>query len=88
LTILITSFLCPTEESRSYAEPVNIVATPVSTTPAFLTTNHTLIFVPPNTVATNVQIDIFSWDASGAPAPNIVVNWRCRVPTAPFIVIQ
>jgi hypothetical protein len=88
LTLLITDFLCPNEGTRSYSEPVNIVATAASSTPAVITATHTLIVTPPNTVATNVQIDIFSWDATGAPAPGVAVNWRCRVPTAPFIIIQ
>jgi hypothetical protein len=88
LTLLITSFLCPNEETRIYSEPVNIVATAASSTPAYITATHTLIVTPPNTVATNVQLDIFSWDATGAPAGDVAVNWRCRVPTAPLIIIQ
>jgi hypothetical protein len=85
VTLLITNFLCPNENSRVYNEPVNIVATAVSASPFFLTVTHSLVITPPNTTATNVQINIFSWDANGAPAPNVTVNWRCRVPTFPII---
>ena len=85
VTLLIKDFLCPNEDARVYSEPVNIVATPVSATPFFLTVTHSLVITPPLTFATNVQIDIFAWGANGAPAPNVVVNWRCRVPTSPLI---
>lgn len=85
VTLLITNFLCPNENGRIYNEPVNIVATAASATPVFLTVTHSLVITPPNTSATNVQINIFSWDANGAPAPNVTVNWRCRVPTFPII---
>jgi len=85
VTLLITDFLCPTEAPRYYFEPVNIVATPVSASPFFATVTHSLVITPPNTSATNVQINIFAWDANGAPAPDAVVNWRCRVPTLAII---
>jgi hypothetical protein len=88
LTLLIANFLCPGESPRLYFEPVNLVATAFTANPVFLTATHKLIVTPPDTAATNVQIDIFSWDANGAPAPEIAVNWRCRVPTSPNIVIQ
>jgi hypothetical protein len=85
VTFLITNFLCPNEQGRYYSEPVNIVATPVSASPFFVTVTHSLVITPPNTSATNVQITIYAWDASGAPAPGVQVNWRCRVPTLPII---
>jgi hypothetical protein len=85
VTLLITNFLCPNENGRYYSEPVNIVATAASASPIFLTVTHSLVITPPNTSATNVQINIFAWDANGAPAPNVTVNWRCRVPTQAII---
>lgn len=81
LTLLVKDFLCPDEPGRVYNEPVNIVATAVSANPFILTVTHSLISSP----TPNVQINIFSWDFNGAPAPNVVVNWRCRVPTFPLI---
>lgn len=85
VTLLVKNFLCPNENGRFYSEPVNVVATPVSASPFFLTVTHSLVITPPLTSATNVQINIFAWDAKGAPAPNVVVNWRCRVPTITII---
>jgi hypothetical protein len=85
VTLLITNFICPNENSRFYSEPVNIVATAVSSSPIFVTVTHSLVITPPNTSATNVQINVFAWDANGAPAPNVTVNWRCRVPTQAII---
>jgi hypothetical protein len=60
---------------NSLAEPINVVATPLANAPGFLTAQHQLI---PATVD-DVEITIFTWDASGAPAPNVVFDWRCRV---------
>jgi len=60
VTLLISNFLCPDEPGRYYFEPVNIVATAVSASPFFLTTTHSLITTPPDTSATDVQINIFA----------------------------
>ena len=45
-----------------------------------MTMTHSLV----NTPATDVQITVFAWDANGAPAPNVVFDWRCLVPTSEF----
>jgi hypothetical protein len=86
-TLLIKNFICPQEPSRLYFEPVITVATPASPKPSFLTITHSRVPDPtlPAGNFTNVQINIFSWDINGAPAPNVAVNFRCRVPTAPII---
>ncbi len=86
VTLLINDYICPGDVGRVYSEPVNIVATPVSTTPVYVTTTHSLVTTPPSTFVQNVQINIFTWDAKGAPAPNVTVNWRCRVPD--FVIIE
>jgi hypothetical protein len=86
VTLLINDFICPNDVGRIYGEPVNIVATPVSTTPVYVTITHSLVTIPPSTFVQNVQINIFTWDAKGAPAPNVTVNWRCRVPD--FVIIE
>lgn len=88
LTLLVTGFLCSKETARIYNEPVNIVATAVSASPVFLTATHTLITSPTLNVVTDVQIDIYAWDNTGAPVGNVPVNWRCRVPTELLIIIQ
>jgi hypothetical protein len=86
VTLLINDFLCPNDVGRIYSEPVNIAATPASTTPFFVTVTHSLVATPPSTFTTNVQINIFAWNANGTPAPNVTVNWRCRVPT--YVIIE
>ena len=85
VTLLLNDFICPNDVGRIYAEPVNIIATPASTTPFYVTATHSLVTVPPSTFVQNVQINIFTWDSKGAPAPNVVVNWRCRLPD--FVLI-
>jgi hypothetical protein len=84
-TILIKNFLCPNEQGRFFFEPVITVATPATATPSFLTITHSLVFEQSLGGATNVQINIFSWDFHGAPAPDVLVNFRCRVPTTAII---
>jgi hypothetical protein len=69
----LTSFLCPAGNFR-FGFPINVVATPLSTTPCFLTLVHTLV----NNGA-DVEIEVSTWDAAGAPAPNVSFDWRCRV---------
>jgi hypothetical protein len=68
----LSSFLCPANEIFSF--PVNVLATPISQKPFFLTVMHTLV-----NDGTDVEITVFSWDANGAPVPNVTFNWRCRV---------
>ena len=77
-TFLLSDFLCSTD--NSFAAPVNLVATPRSTSPCYTTTSLTLVPNPalPNTFK-DVQITAFSWAPNGAPAPGISVDWRCRL---------
>ena len=69
----LTDFLCHTGER--FVQPINVVATPLSSTPCFLTVVHSLF----NNGA-DVEIKVSTWDASGAAAPNVSFNWRCRAP--------
>ena len=68
----LTSFLCPAGER--FLHPINVVATPFSSTPCFLTVVHSLL-----NNGDDVEIKVSTWDANGAPAPNVSFNWRCRV---------
>ena len=77
--LLLSSFLCPAGEVFSL--PINVVATPFSSKPFFITVTHSLI----NNGA-DVEMRFFSWDANGAQAPNIPFNWRCRV-ELPHIIL-
>jgi hypothetical protein len=68
----LTDFLCPAGEK--FFPSVNVVATPLSSTPCFLTVVHSLL-----DNGADVEITVFTWDANGAAAPNVSFNWRCRV---------
>jgi hypothetical protein len=83
-TLRLKRFLCP-DDAHFFAAPINIVATSVSATPIFATVTHSFIFDQFNN-AIDVEFQIFAWDAEGAPAPNVTVDWRCRVPV--FIIIE
>lgn len=74
----LTNFRCPAGEI--YSAPINVVATPISAKPFFLTVMQAFV-----NNGTDVEITVFSWDANGAPAPNIAFNWRCRVEHATII---
>ena len=75
----LSSFLCPAGEI--YSLPINVLATPISAKPFFLTVMHTLV-----NNGTDVEITVFSWDANGAAAPGVAFNWRCRV-EHPIIIL-
>jgi len=75
----LSEFLCVSPGSIHFQEPVNVVATPRSTAPCFLTATHSLVNTGPLNAATDVEITVFTWDANGAAAPNVAFHWRCRV---------
>jgi hypothetical protein len=68
----LTDFLCHTGET--FGEPINVVATPLSSTPCFLTVIHSLV-----NDGADVEIQVSTWDASGTAAPTVSFDWRCRV---------
>src|SRR5437763_207490 len=69
----LTDFVCLSGQYQ-LTVPVNVVATPVSTAPVFVTVSYQLI-----NNSTDVEITAFTWDANGAPAASIPFDWRCRV---------
>ncbi|MEK6304668.1 MAG: hypothetical protein AABO41_28635 [Acidobacteriota bacterium] len=76
----LSEFICHSSPpaANRFQQPINVVATPRSITPCFLTVTHSLV----NTdalKAVDVEIKVFTWDANGAPAPNVTFDWRCRV---------
>jgi hypothetical protein len=79
----LNDFLCvdKTKEEARYVRPINVVATPLSSTPCFLTVIHTLVDggADGKTKGVDVEIKVFAWDAAGAAAPNVAFDWRCRV---------
>src|SRR5215211_4662415 len=68
----LTDFICHTGEN--FGQPINVVATPLSSTACFVTVIHTLV-----DDGADVEIQVWSWDAGGAPAPAVWFDWRCRV---------
>ncbi len=70
---LLSDFVC-LPDFHFFADPINVVATPLSESPFFLTMTHSLV-----NAARDVQITVLTWDANGAPAPNVLFDWRCRV---------
>jgi hypothetical protein len=78
-TFKLTNFICTQREL--FNNPINVVATPLSSKPFFLTVKQALL----NNGA-NVEITVFAWDANGVPAPGVTFNWRCRV-ELPIIIL-
>jgi hypothetical protein len=70
--ILLSKFVC-LDQGDTLAEPINVLATARSEKPFFVTATHRLI-----NAASDLQITIFSWDATGAVAPGLTFDWRCR----------
>ena len=64
-----------------YSQPVNVVATPLSSSPFFLTLGRSLV-----DNGADVEIKVSTWDADGAAAPNVSFDWRCRVPLLDIIL--
>ena len=49
-----------------FDQPINVVATPLSSTPCFVTLNHALV-----NVEDDLEIQAWSWDSDGNPAPGV-----------------
>ena len=64
-----------------------MLVTPRSDSPCYATMEHTLINVNQG-LGSDVQITVSVWDATGAPAPNVTFDWRCRVGAVDQVIIQ
>jgi hypothetical protein len=83
VVVPLSSVLC---EIPTLAAPVNVQATVRGTAPAFLTMTYALVPNPNFPTSFNdVNITVYTWDANGKPAPNVVFDWRCRVVSIPII---
>src|SRR5262245_55594950 len=71
LTWKLSDYVCK-ENLQSYLAPASFVTTALSTSPIFLTARIT-------SIGFDLVIDVFSWDANGAAAPNVRFAWRCWV---------
>jgi hypothetical protein len=78
VTFLVSSFICVTQ--FSVLPPMNLVATPFSTQPIYATTQYKLV---PNPAIpgefTDLEITLMAWSPDGSPAPEVVIDWRCRL---------
>ena len=74
LSYLTISFAAP------FAEPVNVVVTPNTTTPCYATMTHVLV-PNPNVPGAfkDFQITVFTFKPNGTAAPNVSFDWRCRL---------
>jgi hypothetical protein len=83
-TFLLTDFVCT---QNLFAAPVNLVATPRSEKPCYTTTTFNPVPSPtwPGFYS-DVQITVFTWSPNGSPAPNVSVDWRCRLPWPQIIL--
>jgi hypothetical protein len=79
----LRDFICvDVPSSIVFSEPVNVVATPRSEGPFFLTMTHAVRITAD---ITDVQITVFAWNANGEPAPNVPFDWRCRAQVNSFV---
>jgi hypothetical protein len=78
VTFLLSSFICATQ--LSVFPPVNLLATPFSTRPVYVTTQYKLVPNPAVPGAfTDLEITLMAWSSGGSPAPEVVIDWRCRL---------
>jgi hypothetical protein len=71
-------FARETGSSNIATFPIIFVATPQSREPVFVTTRTTAVFKGGS--FTDVKIEIYTWDHSGAPAKTKSVDWFCQLP--------
>jgi hypothetical protein len=85
-TFLLSNFVC-LPLVRAFAAPISLLATARSASPFFVTTTCTLVADPNNPTFNNdLQITLYAWDANGAPAPSVSIDWRCRLVSLPIIL--
>lgn len=77
LTWKLSDFVCESD-SQTYSEPASFVATPLSADSVSLTA---LV----QSIGSDLVVEVFSWDASGAAAPRVGFFWRCWVAASPIV---
>lgn len=82
LVLFLSNFICGFQDAIPI-EPINVVATPRTTTPFNVTLTHELTTTPAG--LDDVQITVFTWTPNGAAAPDVPFDWRCRVAMNPVI---
>lgn len=84
-TFLLSGILCSIV--NSFDGPVNLEATPVTVSPIYVTSQHALVPDPGAPGSFNdLKITLMAWAADGSPAPEVAVDWRCRLVSFPVIL--
>jgi hypothetical protein len=85
VTFLLSSILCTLV--NSFTAPVNLEATPFARTPVYVTSQYTLVPNPsaPGTF-NDLKITLMAWTSNGTPAPEVVIDWRCRLVSVQIIL--
>jgi hypothetical protein len=78
LTWKLSDFVCKADRA-GYQAPVSFVTTALTSSPIFLTARMV-------SSGGDLVVDVFSWDSSGAAAPNIRFAWRCWIPTQAIVL--
>ena len=73
ITWRLTDVMCP-EGTPIVEGPASFVATPITTSPIYLTTR--IVFPNP---PEDLIVQVFTWDSTGMAAPKVAFSWRCRV---------
>jgi hypothetical protein len=83
VTFLLSAFIC---SALNYVPPANLVATPFSARPVYVTTQYKLVPNPafPG-VFKDLEITLLAWSPTGSPAPDVVIDWRCRMVSVDII---
>lgn len=84
VTFRLTQYICFNPASFGY--PINVVGTPLTSKPFYLTIERSLVMDPSKSFGIDVEFVVFTWDAKGNAAPNIAFDWRCRVPFEDLIL--
>ncbi len=85
VTFLLSGILCSTV--NYFAAPVNLEATAVTRSPVHVTSQYALVANPgaPGSFG-DLRITLMTWAADGSPAPQVAVDWRCRLVSVPVIL--
>lgn len=82
VTLRLSEYTCRSggrDHGRYFGQPTIFVATPRSSTPLFMTSRQRIVETQVEFEANDIEIDAYSWDATGTPAPNVPFSWRCLV---------
>ena len=82
VTLHLSDYTCRSggrDHGRYFGQPTVFVATPRSSSPVFITSRQRTVETQVEFEANDIEIDAYSWDADGNPAPSVPFSWRCLV---------